>query len=294
MASYDKSYSADYTTRVQNILQGLGADLGAGGVDGKWGAYTDRAYNQYKSQVDAALAGGNNPYGGGNIYGSASGGSMFTTPSFNFKTRTLDELMAEANGLVGGAYDAQMLRQTQGYNANQKALAQSYETARKTTQDSAVARGMGRSSYLTDAVAHVGEKEADAVNQLTGDYNAMMAQLQANKSNAIHSYVSQQQAQEQQLALNAALAQAELQYKYDALKAEQDMLDKQLKAASSGAKSTSSSNSDLEALMAEYRKAVNDAYLMNVEKLYKPSRENAAVDLLQTASGEELARKLYG
>ena len=233
MASYNKAYSTDYTMQVQNVLQGLGADLGKGGVDGKWGAYTDAAYNKYKNQVDAALAG--NPYAGAN--GMASG-NLYAMPSITYKQRTLDELMAEANGLIGGAYDAQMLRQTQGYNTNQQALARSYESARKTTQDSAVARGMGRSSYLTDAVANVGAREADAVNQLTNDYNAAMAQLEASKSNAIYSYASQQQAQEQQLALNAALAQAELQYKYDALKAEQDMLEKQLAAASKNSRSS--------------------------------------------------------
>ena len=35
MASYNKNIDSGYTTQVQTILQGLGANLGAGGVDGK-------------------------------------------------------------------------------------------------------------------------------------------------------------------------------------------------------------------------------------------------------------------
>lgn len=240
MASYNKNIDSGYTTQVQTILQGLGANLGAGGVDGKWGAYTDAAYNKYKSQVDAALAGGSNIYGNG--MGSMSGNSFFTpfqTPSLSYTTRTLDDLLAEATGFIGGLYDAQMLRQTQGYNASQQALARSYETARKTTQDSAVARGLGRSSYLTDSIANVGVREADATGELARNYNDMMAQLEANKSNAVYSYVSQQQAQDQQRALEAALAQAELQYKYDALNAEMELAAAQLAATGSGSSALS-------------------------------------------------------
>lgn len=281
MASYNKAYSTDYTTRVQNILQGLGADLGAGGVDGKWGAYTDAAYNQYKSQVDAALAG--NPYSGG-----VTMNNSFTMPQISYKTRTLDEIMAEANGLVGGAYDAQMLRQTQGFETSKKQLAESYNTARNTTQDNAVARGMGRSSYLTDAIANVGVKEAAAVDELTGNYNDMMAQLEANKSNAIYSYATAQQQQEQQIALEAALAQAQLQYQYDALQAEKDMLEMQLKAAKSSGSSSKSTARETEE---ETYDPLKDPEWIALQQAIAEENQK---ELAKQAGGEEWARKLYG
>ena len=57
MASYDKSKDSAYTRQVQQVLSSLGADLGAGGIDGKWGAYTQAAYEANKAAVDAALYG---------------------------------------------------------------------------------------------------------------------------------------------------------------------------------------------------------------------------------------------
>ena len=219
MASYNKNIDSGYTTQVQTILQGLGANLGAGGVDGKWGAYTDAAYNQYKDQVDAALAGGsNNLYGGGGMYMGGGMGS-FSAPTINYTPRTLDELMAEAQGLIGGEYDAQLLAAKQGYEASQKSLAKAYEGTRKNTQDSAVSRGMGRSSYLTDAIANVGLHEKEDNATLTGNYNDQVMTLEKAQAEAITAYVQQLQREQEQLQLQVALAQAELQYKYDALNA---------------------------------------------------------------------------
>ena len=65
MASYDKSKDTNYTYAVQSALQSLGANLGSAGVDGKWGAYTEAAYQANKDAVDALL-------GGGSVSGSSS------------------------------------------------------------------------------------------------------------------------------------------------------------------------------------------------------------------------------
>lgn len=221
MASYNKNIDSGLTTQVQGILQGLGADLGAGGIDGKWGAYTDAAYNQYKDQVDAALAGngGNGVFTGYyNLTGHSHAGG-YSAPKINYTPRTLDELMAEAQGLIGGEYDAQLLAAKQGYEASQQSLAKAYEGTRKTTQDSAVSRGMGRSSYLTDAIANVGLHEKQDAAQLAGNYGDQVMTLEKAQAEAISSYVQQLQRQQEQMALEVALAQAELQYKYDALNA---------------------------------------------------------------------------
>lgn len=218
MASYNKAIDSGYTTQVQSILQGLGADLGAGGVDGKWGAYTDAAYNQYKDQVDAALSGSGGS-GGGLLLGHSHGGSSYSAPTISYTPRTLDQLMAEAQGLIGGEYDAQLLAAKQGYEASQQSLAKAYETTRKTTQDSAVSRGMGRSSYLTDAIANVGLHEKQDAATLAGNYGDQVMTLEKAQAEAISSYVQQLQRQQEQMALEVALAQAQLQYQYDALNA---------------------------------------------------------------------------
>lgn len=215
LASYDKSMDSAYTTQVQTILKNLGANLGSAGVDGKWGAYTQAAYNQYKDQVDAALAGGST--GGGYGGFGFSGGGGYTAPTINYTGRTLDEMLAEANGLIGGEYDTQLRTAKQGYEANQQALTKAYENTRKTTQDSAVSRGMGRSSYLTDAIANVGLQETAANDTLTKNYNDAVDQLELSRAKAVSSYVQQLQREQDDRLLELALAQAELQYKYDAL-----------------------------------------------------------------------------
>lgn len=215
LASYDKSMDSAYTTQVQTILKNLGANLGSAGVDGKWGAYTQAAYNQYKDQVDAALAGGST--GGGYGGFGFSGGGGYTAPTINYTGRTLDEMLAEANGLIGGEYDTQLRTAKQGYEANQQTLAKAYENTRKTTQDSAVSRGMGRSSYLTDAIANVGLQETAANDTLTKNYNDAVDQLELSRAKAVSSYVQQLQREQDNRLLELALAQAELQYKYDAL-----------------------------------------------------------------------------
>lgn len=214
MASYDKSYSSDYTKQVQSALKSLGADLGSAGVDGKWGAYTNAAYNQYKDQVDAMIGSS-----GGYSYSYSSPSSSYTAPTINYTGRTLDEMLAEANGLIGGEYDTQLRTAKQGYEANQQTLAKSYENTRKNTQDSAVSRGMGRSSYLTDAIANVGLQETSANDTLTKNYNEAVDQLELSRSQAVSSYVQELQREQEERLLELAIAQAELQYKYDALNA---------------------------------------------------------------------------
>lgn len=258
MASYNKSYGSDYTKQVQNALKSLGANLGKAGVDGKWGNYTQAAYDKYKDQVDAMLGGGGGGSGSGNYTGfyedrfgtggAGNGGNYssllmktggnYTVPQINYNPTSLDDLLKEANGLIGGQYDAQILSAKQGYEASQKSLAKSYETARESTQDSAVSRGMGRSSYLTDAIANVGLQETAANNQLTDNYNDTVANLEKGRADAVASYVQSLRRQQEETALNLALQQAELQYKYDALN--QNWLMSQMGSSGSGSGGRSS------------------------------------------------------
>ena len=258
MASYNKSYGSDYTKQVQNALKSLGANLGKAGVDGKWGNYTQAAYDKYKDQVDAMLGSGGVGSGSGNYTGfyedrfgtggAGNGGNYssllmktggnYAVPQINYNPTSLDDLLKEANGLIGGQYDAQILSAKQGYKASQKSLAKSYETARESTQDSAVSRGMGRSSYLTDAIANVGLQETAANNQLTDNYNDTVANLEKGRADAVASYVQSLRRQQEETALNLALQQAELQYKYDALN--QNWLMSQMSGSGSGSGGSSS------------------------------------------------------
>ena len=239
MASYNKSYGSDYTKQVQNALKSLGANLGKAGVDGKWGNYTQAAYDKYKDQVDAMLGGGGGGSGGNYSSLFMKTGGNYTVPQINYNPTSLDDLLKEANGLIGGQYDAQILSAKQGYEASQKSLAKSYETARESTQDSAVSRGMGRSSYLTDAIANVGLQETAANNQLTDNYNNTVAGLEKGRADAVASYVQSLRRQQEETALNLALQQAELQYKYDALN--QNWLMSQMSGSGSGSGGRSSS-----------------------------------------------------
>ena len=283
MASYNKNIDSGYTTQVQTILQGLGANLGTAGVDGKWGAYTDAAYNQYKDQVDAALAGANSSYG---AYGTHT--HSYSAPTINYTPRTLDQLMAEAQGLIGGEYDAQLLAAKQGYEASQKSLAQAYEGTRKNTQDSAVSRGMGRSSYLTDAIANVGLMEKEDNATLTGNYNDQVYTLEKAQAEAISSYVQQLQRQQEEMALQVALAQAELQYKYDSLNASLAQNSASYGSGSSSSYSGSSSKSKSTTPKTEPTPEPIDYFSPEAAA----SRLNNMLKLAQTSGGQEYAMAL--
>ena len=220
----------------------------------------------------------------------------YSTPTINYTPRTLDELMAEAQGLIGGEYDAQLLAAKQGYEASQQSLTKAYENTRKTTQDSAVSRGMGRSSYLTDAIANVGLAEKQDNATLTGNYNDQVYTLEKAQAEAISSYVQQLQRQQEQLQLEVALAQAELQYKYDALNA--SLLDynsyKSSSSSGSGSSSSSKKKSTTDTATANALADLNNLYLQTLGNQLAQNQANGLAALAQTSSGEEYARKLYG
>lgn len=217
----------------------------------------------------------------------------YSTPTINYTPRTLDQLMAEAQGLIGGEYDAQLLAAKQGYEASRQSLTKAYENTRKTTQDSAVSRGMGRSSYLTDAIANVGLMEKQDNATLTGNYNDQVYTLEKAQAEAISSYVQQLQRQQEQLQLEVALAQAELQYKYDALNASLLDYNSSGYTTSSGSRS-SSKKKTTDTATQNALKDLNDLYLNVLKNQLADNQQNGLAALAQTSSGEEYARKLYG
>lgn len=240
------------------------------------------------------------PYAEQSVSAYAPHTHSYSAPTINYTPRTLDQLMAEAQGLIGGEYDAQLLAAKQGYEASQQSLAKAYENTRKTTQDSAVSRGMGRSSYLTDAIANVGLHEKQDSAQLAGNYGDQVMTLEKAQAEAISSYVQQLQRQQEQMALEVALAQAELQYKYDALNA--SLMDHSSASYSSsgssrGSSSGSSSKKKGNSTDTATQNALNDLnnlYLSVYKDQIAENQANGLAQLIQSASGEEYARKLYG
>ena len=236
------------------------------------------------------------PYAEQSVSAYAPHTHSYSAPTINYTPRTLDQLMAEAQGLIGGEYDAQLLAAKQGYEASQQSLAKAYENTRKTTQDSAVSRGMGRSSYLTDAIANVGLHEKQDSAQLAGNYGDRVMTLEKAQAEAISSYVQQLQRQQEQMALEVALAQAELQYKYDALNA--SLMDhssaRYSSSGSSGGSSSKKKSTSTDTATQNALKDLNNLYLNVYKDQIAENQANGLAQLIQSASGEEYARKLYG
>lgn len=154
MASYDKSKDSAYTRQVQQVLSSLGADLGAGGIDGKWGAYTQAAYEANKAAVDAALYGSG---GSQSAYQSAYQSLWDSMPQLSYTYVSTPSYSYEYYYSIGDALEAanyekqKQQAQTNLENA-QAALQESVKTTKANVEKSTTARGFGRSSYATDAL----------------------------------------------------------------------------------------------------------------------------------------------
>ena len=109
MASYDKSKDPNYTLAVQSALKTLGANLGAGGVDGKWGAYTERAYQQNRQAVDA-LVSGLGFTSAGSFAGAEAGGGLapqFTPQLVDVpEQRSFSDWLAVGQEIYAAQYEA--------------------------------------------------------------------------------------------------------------------------------------------------------------------------------------------
>ena len=179
MASYDKSKDANYTLAVQSALKTLGANLGAGGVDGKWGAYTERAYQQNRQAVDA-LVSGLGFTSAGSFAGAEAGGGL--APQFTPQLVDVPERRREA-----------------AQAANEENRVQS--AARLET--AANARGFGRSSYATDMLQR-NEYEANRNEAaLQGDYADALLQLEAGRNASAAQYAGSMWQRQQQAVLEA-------------------------------------------------------------------------------------------
>lgn len=190
MASYDKSKDKEYTLAVQRALKTLGADLGAGGVDGKWGEYTESAYQANKDAVDKLI-------GGGSTGGSAGFGSSATDtlkgfessgsrPTYNvspelqsirdqlaaFEGNKPADFQSKYQAQIDGLLDKIMNREPFQYNFDADPLYQQYKDRYTQQGKMAMQDTMAQAAALTGGY---GNSFAQQVGQQT--YNANMQAL---------------------------------------------------------------------------------------------------------------------
>lgn len=203
MASYDKSKDTNYTLAVQSALRTLGADLGAGGVDGKWGAYTERAYQQNRQAVDALVRG----IGFAGYSSSSSGGGepSYIEPSLIDvpEQRSFADWLQVGQEIYNAQYEAGVQSAQRRLEAAQAENEQNRVQSAARLETAANARGFGRSSYATDMLQR-NEYEANRnAAALQGDYADALLQLEANRNASAASYAGSMWQSQQQAVLEA-------------------------------------------------------------------------------------------
>mgnify|MGYP001060994289 CR=1 FL=1 len=206
MASYDKSKNVDYTLAVQAALKTLGADLGAAGVDGKWGAYTENAYQKNKAAVDALVSG----VGAGGFSGSLTPAQVEVPEGKSF-----EQWLSIGDALYAAQYEAQKRSaQRQLEYAQQQVEDQRVQSA-ATLQNAANARGFGRSSYAMD-VLQKNEVQAQKNNTaLLNSFSDALMQLEANRASGAAQYASNMWNSQQNAILSAQKFNAQMKEQTD-------------------------------------------------------------------------------
>ena len=206
MASYDKSKDANYTLAVQSALKTLGANLGAGGVDGKWGAYTERAYQQNRQAVDA-LVSGLGFTSAGSFAGAEAGGGLapqFTPQLVDMpEQRSFSDWLAVGQEIYAAQYEAGRQSAQRRLEAAQAANEENRVQSAARLETAANARGFGRSSYATDMLQR-NEYEANRNEAaLQGDYADALLQLEAGRNASAAQYAGSMWQSQQQAVLEA-------------------------------------------------------------------------------------------
>ena len=202
MAGYDKSKDADYTLAVQAALKTLGADLGAGGVDGKWGRYTESAYQKNRSAVDALVA------------GMAQGGY---TPLQAVQVdvpeqKSFDQWLSLGQALYAAQAEAQKRSVQRQLEYNRQQVEQNRVQSAATLENAANARGFGRSSYTTDMMQRNENTAQQNQTLLLNNFSDALLRIEADHAANAAEYAgsmwkSQQDAVMQALKFNAQMQQ---------------------------------------------------------------------------------------
>lgn len=243
MASYDKSIDSEYTRQVQQILSGLGADLGAGGVDGKWGAYTQSAYEQNREQVEAILSGG-----------SSHGASNIPALSYTYvevpQSNSYEYYYSIGDALQAAQYERQKQQAENSLQGAQAALESDLKGAKAGIESSATARGFGRSTYVVDSLQYADNAATAQRQSLLDSFSQTLLYLDAERHSSAASYASSNyQAQENRIyqanLQNAQMAneQALNLWKAQLAQAENTVYGGVVSSSGSGSRKSSSSSS---------------------------------------------------
>lgn len=241
MASYDKSINSAYTANVQSILAQLGADLGAGGIDGKWGAYTQRAYQQNKAAVDAALN-GNALYGG---YDGSGGLPQLKLQTVELPTsHGYEYFYSIGDALEAAQYERQRAKAENGLTQAKQTLSTELEQTKANAAAAANARGFGRSTYVTDTLQYADQAAMAQKQALESEFTQTLLRLDAERHAGAAAYASKAYQAQEDRALQASIAntKAANEFALAQWKAQVDQLSKSnTQAASASKKSTGSS-----------------------------------------------------
>lgn len=232
MASYDKTKNTDYTLAVQAALKTLNANLGSGGVDGKWGQYTQAAYQSNKSAVDALVAG-------------IGGGSALTTAQVDVPEATgYDELFSMGSALFAAQYEAQKRAAERQLKAAQETVEANRVQAGANLENAANARGFGRSSYVTDSIQKNDQAAQTNQTALLGNFSDALSQLEANRTSSAAQYATSMWQSQQSAIQSAQKFNAQMQQETALAQWKQAMADQsKVSSGSSGSSRKSSSSS---------------------------------------------------
>ncbi|MGN1251215.1 MAG: hypothetical protein ACI4XW_14160 [Candidatus Spyradocola sp.] len=200
MAGYDKSKSTDYTLAVQSALKTLGADLGAAGVDGKWGDYTERAYQAHKGEVDALVTG---MFGGGNALTAV----QIDVP----EQRSFSEWMSVGDALYAAQAEAQRQSAQRQLEYSQQQVERNRIQSAATLENAANARGFGRSSYATDMLQRNEYNAQQNQTALLTSFSDALERIAAERASSAAQYASNMWKSQQDAVLSAQKFNAQMQ-----------------------------------------------------------------------------------
>ena len=230
MASYDKSKNTEYTLAVQSALKTLGADLGSAGVDGKWGDYTERAYQANKDKVDAIV--------NGITKSPRLEASLIEEP----ETKSYDEWLSIGNALYAAQAEAKKANAQRALEYSQEAIEDNRVQAAASLENAANARGFARSSYVVDALAQNENNAMKANTKLLNNFSDALLTIEANQAVNAANYASLLYRNEQDNLASIRKFNAGQQQEVDLYNWKQDLADAE-KAAKAATYTVSSSGS---------------------------------------------------
>ncbi len=196
MASYDKTKNEDYTLAVQSALQALGANLGSAGIDGKWGDYTEAAYQRNKDAVDALVSG----MGAGGGYYAQFEPVQIEVP----EQKDFSEWLSLGDALFAAQAEAQKRSAQRQLEYGKEEVERGRVQSAATLETAANARGFGRSSYTTDMLQRNEDTAQRNQTLLINNFNDALLAIEADRAANAATYAGKMWSVQQD-AVNDAL-----------------------------------------------------------------------------------------